>query len=758
MAEPFTQSLPDIGAKPWTLNPVITEMRGRISDTDDIISTGRLSEEGLQDAITAAAAELDPEALSDSFIGLQLETPGSDSNSAATGLIDTALTPVYVPVTNPAGLNRAKRELAQAPHRVVPINYVSDSNAWGVGSDGLPGNDIDDTTSSRRQQDSYKKFAIPVILSGLLNGWAGTQQATGFAGLPYNGGGKWAYGTASSGVVQSPNVGPFGNDSGAERGGVQIPVGEYVEFNDLGPFSRISVKWFGSDSVSLGREPTIIVDGVIQHLAQNGVMAGGYRHTLITGLDPTEHLVRIVNNSGGNGLYVARVDVSFDNGVIVNRVGSPGATSRDVIAASTTAQRDRIIEATFEQGHAPLTIMSVLTNDGGQTPQISPSETASNTLTSVTPLLEAGGSVLLHNGPPRNAPTGAYTEADYVAAYRNLAATTPNVTFVDVRAWIGDRATGVSTGTYATSTTVHLSRIGAASVANLLFQVITQPMVFSTTQGLNVAPKPVNSATVRRTSDAAILSWSPIVGATRYQVERRVSPGAWGILGSTAEGEWTDTTAVGSDIYEYRVTASNQQGTAAVSQTAYAPPGAAVAVTFDFTALPGGSIPSSLSVSDSGTGTSTAAIVSSALKFTFVETGRYALVTYNGVGTSRTVESTVSNLGASHLGGVFVGKDRSNYVAVLFYTVSGSDFHYRLVKRVSGLQTTLATHASLTSTNGDAVTLQVSATGAVTATLNGSSLFNNSVADAFVTDASLYGVIAPGPAGTDVSYSSLEIV
>lgn len=54
MASPFDVSLPAVGAKPWNLNPALTEIRTRIGSTDDIIATGRLSETGVSSAAISA--------------------------------------------------------------------------------------------------------------------------------------------------------------------------------------------------------------------------------------------------------------------------------------------------------------------------------------------------------------------------------------------------------------------------------------------------------------------------------------------------------------------------------------------------------------------------------------------------------------------------------------------------------------------------------------------------------------------------------
>lgn len=54
MAEPFDVPLPTTGQKPWSLNPAIEEVRGRVGDVEDYVSGP-----GIQDAIAEAAASVE---------------------------------------------------------------------------------------------------------------------------------------------------------------------------------------------------------------------------------------------------------------------------------------------------------------------------------------------------------------------------------------------------------------------------------------------------------------------------------------------------------------------------------------------------------------------------------------------------------------------------------------------------------------------------------------------------------------------------
>lgn len=95
MADPFIEPLPLIGDKPWTLNPAMQEVRNRISDVDDFISS-----EGIQTAIVDAAAELNPTALSDSFIGGRVSTSGTASYNSVTTRSREVLSDTIINVQN----------------------------------------------------------------------------------------------------------------------------------------------------------------------------------------------------------------------------------------------------------------------------------------------------------------------------------------------------------------------------------------------------------------------------------------------------------------------------------------------------------------------------------------------------------------------------------------------------------------------------------------------------------------------------------
>ena len=56
-----------------------TKNNAALNALNDVMETGRLSQGGISDEIVTAAAELNPAALSDSFIAQQITTPGSQT-------------------------------------------------------------------------------------------------------------------------------------------------------------------------------------------------------------------------------------------------------------------------------------------------------------------------------------------------------------------------------------------------------------------------------------------------------------------------------------------------------------------------------------------------------------------------------------------------------------------------------------------------------------------------------------------------------
>lgn len=98
--------LPDVGQRPWNLNPAILAVNSDVESISAVIETGRLSPGGLEDELTEIAAQLNPEALSDNFIAQKIETPGSATEQSLNTAITAQTTPAIDAVTVVATASR----------------------------------------------------------------------------------------------------------------------------------------------------------------------------------------------------------------------------------------------------------------------------------------------------------------------------------------------------------------------------------------------------------------------------------------------------------------------------------------------------------------------------------------------------------------------------------------------------------------------------------------------------------------------------
>jgi hypothetical protein len=136
MADPFLEPLPALGQAPWTLNPNIEELQDRISDLDYFVSS-----EGLQQAIADAAAALNPDELSDSYIAGKISTSGTETRTALNTVV-TAATDPLVPRSQ-KGAPYGVAELAasgRVPIAQLPVDQIATSSdiATAVRNNSLP--------------------------------------------------------------------------------------------------------------------------------------------------------------------------------------------------------------------------------------------------------------------------------------------------------------------------------------------------------------------------------------------------------------------------------------------------------------------------------------------------------------------------------------------------------------------------------------------------------------------------------------------
>lgn len=93
MADAFDVVLPTPGQRPWNLNPAIEEIRGRVSETDDVIETGRLSDSELSakigevaEPVVAAGLAADVSATKVLRIGVNTDSLGFGTGTTSPGV------------------------------------------------------------------------------------------------------------------------------------------------------------------------------------------------------------------------------------------------------------------------------------------------------------------------------------------------------------------------------------------------------------------------------------------------------------------------------------------------------------------------------------------------------------------------------------------------------------------------------------------------------------------------------------------------
>lgn len=136
MSDPFIEPLPAPGDAPWTLNGPIEEVRERILDLDDFVSS-----DGLAAAIAEAAAGLNPDELSDEFIATQVNTSGTETRGAIDTIV-TASANTLVPRLQKGAAYGVAELGAQArvPIAQLPVDLIASSSdvATAIRNNTLP--------------------------------------------------------------------------------------------------------------------------------------------------------------------------------------------------------------------------------------------------------------------------------------------------------------------------------------------------------------------------------------------------------------------------------------------------------------------------------------------------------------------------------------------------------------------------------------------------------------------------------------------
>jgi hypothetical protein len=455
------------------------------------------------------------------------------------------------------GAKLSRFALARAREDVTPsvVTCLTHSIGWGIGSDDVNGGMVD-------PNGLYRENAWPVILRKLFALERGQAPAQNFLGL------YPAYGVASLSSSPAPtfstSLGPFDSytSSGYAYGGYNLYTAGLASITipslKAGRFTAIDVLYWGSDSgVTNPVRPKVTIDGVVSDAGTTTVVGGNLNRLRITGLTDAAHEV-ILGHPGGstNGCYVFGVVTHRGSGVIVNRIGAPGAKAYDVAGAAAGTGRSRNLDASVLAGYSNLVIIELDTNDVGAQTAISTWKTQMQEI--ITRAVNAGASVLLVASPPMNAgETMTIPESAYRTAMLELSDANAHTAYWDGSGVIGDRTQAVADGLYppAAPTTVHFGTAGHRRYATAAHVALPLPAgdfrgytpgfldMFdradsATTLGTTDDGKtwvPLNSSTWGITSNAA---YCPTPGSNGFAV---VETGA-------ANGILTATMSVASDF------------------------------------------------------------------------------------------------------------------------------------------------------------------------------------------------------------------
>lgn len=416
----------------------------------------------------------------DTAVAAYVTTPGAQSRAA---VLDAAAggmqTKRYPDPVNLTALETARNAMLMCRRAPIIITCVTDSIGWGVGVDGL---DASTTGALSPQQDIYRENAWPYQLAAALNNPYGLPPVNGWLGPGYTSDvSTWAAATSALLSNLDRSQGPFGYQTGSNRGGAIIRHGGYSEWNTntlTRPFTELDVLvWAGPEFADAGF-PSIFVDGA--KVYTGGLPTGGVTSQLstitVTGLTNKRHTVRVTNdtdavNSAGAGLnvYGGFIVPRNSSGIVVNRIGSPGATTVDAVGDPANMNRPRTINSAVIPGYSDLVIIALSTNDYlFQTPIPTFKQ-------NIARLIDAAACpVLLLDGPPVNSVNNAIKPPEYTQQLVDLAHERATVAFAPLSALFGARADGVGRGLFATSTTVHPSWTGARAIADYVAWVLTR--------------------------------------------------------------------------------------------------------------------------------------------------------------------------------------------------------------------------------------------------------------------------------------------
>lgn len=424
---------------------------------------------------------------------------------------------------NPAKLARFAAARAREDITPAVITGLMHSIGWGIGSDDINGGMVD-------PNGLYRENAWPVILRKLFAREHNEVPAQNFLGF------YPAYGVATLSTSPAPtfstSIGPFDSysSSGYAYGGYNLYTAGAatitIPATQAGRFTTIDVFYWGSDSgVTNPVRPKVTVDTTVLDSGTTTVVSGNLLWTRFTGISDTAHPF-IVSHPGGstNGCYSFAAVVHRGTGVIVNRIGAPGAVVANVAGAATGAARTRNLDASILAGYTNLLMIELDTNDIiAQTP-------IATWKTSMQEIIDrsqnSGACVLIVASPTNNGgELLAIPESAYRQAALDLSNSNAYTAFWDGSGVIGDRNQAVTDGLYppASPTTVHPGTQGHKKFAQALYEVLPLPAgdYLGFTPGFMDSFNRADSATTLTTTDDG-KTWNPL------------NSSVWGTIGNAA--------------------------------------------------------------------------------------------------------------------------------------------------------------------------------------------------------------------------------
>lgn len=398
-----------------------------------------------------------------------ISTSSTSSNAANTsGFI----------VTNPSGLARWRRALADADTIVPSINVAGHSIAFGQWSNdtGTETELIADANSFAGRLRTY----IARLFSGNEAGFKNPAMATSSTGFSIT---TSLAGCAGFAYFLNSNATP-----GTNTVRFTLPV-----------CTNYEIYYFETDG-SQGGSATAgfryITDGsgtYATDLATTTAVA--YAATIetikkvsVTGLSNTTHTVDIYQTASSGNVIVLGVRYYSANGVSVAKFGRPGWTCGDILGNSgasgqnncTALQQARILKG-YSMSSPALVMLMIVRNDWvlQTTQSCTPTVTSANLTLIINAVVASGACVLIVADPddPVNvsapASNGANLYASYKAAAKALATAGSNVTYVDVADMWSNYTVANAAGLMANAS-VHPGRKGHGDIGRALFKLLTQ--------------------------------------------------------------------------------------------------------------------------------------------------------------------------------------------------------------------------------------------------------------------------------------------